>query len=210
MVATVSVPVIPDSYFDRFHTPKYSNRNPVQRALIRRFVARLHELFYRAGPVRSVLEIGVGEGFLSGYLSETLAEVDFTGVDLDRDDLERLRAKFGRIETHQGSAYDLRFLSGPFDIVICAEILEHLDTPERALDEVLRLEPGHVLLTVPHEPWFRLSNLLRGKNVSRLGNDIEHVNHWGPRSFRKLLAPRFRIVAMTTSFPWLLTLLAPK
>ena len=202
--------MVPDSYFDRFNTPKYRSRNPLQRELIRRFVDRVHDLFHQAQPVKSVLEVGVGEGFLSGYLSEIMPDVHFTGVDLDPDDLQLLQEKFSRIEAHQGSAYDLSFLSGPFDLVICAEILEHLDTPERALDEVLRFEPAHVLLTVPHEPWFRLSNLLRGKNISRLGNDIDHVNQWGPRSFRKLLESRFEIQQMTTSYPWLLTLLAPK
>jgi SAM-dependent methyltransferase len=201
--------VIPDAYFARFDTKKYRNENPVQRALIRRFASALHDLFIEAGPVASVLEVGVGEGFLSGYLSEQLPSVRFTGVELSAGDVARVRRLFPRIEVHQGSAYDLSALPGGYDLVICAEVLEHLDTPLRALDEICRLSPRRLLVSVPHEPFFMLSNLARLKNVSRLGNDPEHVNHWGPRSFRRLLETQLDVLRVTTSYPWILALAAP-
>lgn len=202
--------MIPDAYFDRFATPKYQNKNPVQRALIRRFVSQLHDLFIEANPVETVLEVGVGEGFLSGYLSEKFPEKRFTGVDVRAEDLERVRALFPRIETHAGSAYDLGALEPGYDLVICAEVMEHLVEPERALDEILRLRPKRLLLSVPHEPFFMLSNLLRGKNVTRFGNDIEHINHWGKSSFRALLETRLTVSRLTTSYPWILALAAPR
>lgn len=201
--------MIPDAYFSRFETKKYRNENPVQRALIRRFVAALHDLFIEAGPLASVLEVGVGEGFISGYLSEKFPSIRFTGVDLDAEDVARARRLFPRIEAHQGSAYDLSTLPGGYDLIICAEVLEHLDTPERALDAMIKLSPKRLLLSVPHEPWFMLSNLARLKNVSRLGNDPDHRNHWTPRSFRRLLQTRLTVLRMTTSYPWILALAEP-
>ena len=201
--------MIPDAYFARFVTKKYKSENPVQRALIRRFVAALHDLFIESGPVASVLEVGLGEGFISGYLSEQFPSIRFTGVELAAADVARVRRFFPRIEVHQGSAYDLSALSGGYDLVICAEVLEHLDTPLRALDEMCRLSPRRLLLSVPHEPFFMLSNLARLKNVSRFGNDPEHVNHWGRRSFRRLLETRARVLRVTTSYPWVLALAAP-
>jgi len=202
--------VIPDEYFARFDTKKYRNENPVQRALIRRFVRTLHELFIEAGPVASVLEVGMGEGFISGYLSEKFPAIRFTGVDLSADDVARAQQKFPRIEGHAGSAYELGALPGGYDLVICAEVMEHLDAPARALDEMLRHAPRRLLLSVPHEPFFMLSNLARGKNVARLGNDPEHVNHWGRASFRRLLETRLDVLRLTTSYPWILALCAPR
>lgn len=202
--------MIPDAYFTRFETKKYRNENPVQRALIRRFVSTLHDLFIEAGPVTSVLEVGCGEGFISGYLSEQFPAIKFTGVDLAAEDVDRLKRKFPRVEAHQGSAYDLSMLSGPYDLVICAEVMEHLDTPERALDEMLKMKPRRMLLSVPHEPFFMLSNLARLKNVTRFGNDPEHVNHWSPRTFKGLLSTRLDVLRMTTSYPWILALAAPR
>ena len=136
--------MIPDSYFDQFATPKYRGRNPLQRLLLRRFLQRLQSLFVEADPKRSVVEIGVGEGFLSGYLSEVYGDKTFTGVDIRRQDLDLLRRHFPRIEAHQGDIYDLSFLEAPYELVICAEVLEHLDEPEKALDQILGLEPRRV------------------------------------------------------------------
>jgi trans-aconitate methyltransferase len=198
--------VISDAYFDSFQTPKYRSKNPVTRALIRRFVERLHGLFVAAQPASRVLEIGVGEGFLSGYLSERFPEKSFTGLDLAEHDLVNLRQKFPRIDARQGSIYDLSGLEPPYDLVLCCEVLEHLPDVPRALDQLASLGAKHYLLTVPHEPLFMLSNLARLKNVTRLGNDPEHVNHWGVSSFRETIASRFEVVELVTSYPWLLAL----
>jgi 2-polyprenyl-3-methyl-5-hydroxy-6-metoxy-1,4-benzoquinol methylase len=196
--------VISDEYFDQFHTKKYRAKNPLKRALIRRFVERVSQLFGDGPMPKSVLEIGIGEGFLSGYLSGLHPGIKFSGVDIQEADLERLRSRFPHIEAHAANIYDLSGLVGGYDLVICAEVLEHLEQPERALDQIVALSPSRVILTVPHEPWFMLSNLAMGKNVGRLGNDIEHCNHFTVRSFRRLLATRFDLTRVTTSYPWIL------
>jgi hypothetical protein len=85
-----------------------------------------------------------------------------------------------------------------------------LQDPQRALDQIVSLNPDHAILTVPHEPWFMLSNLLRGKNLRQFGNDPGHINHYTVRSFRRLLSPHFEILRMTTSYPWILALAKPR
>lgn len=202
--------MIPNAYFDRFETKKYRAKNPVQRRLIRRFVGALHDMFLEANPARSICEIGVGEGFLSGYLSEKFPEKTFTGLDLSEQDLARAGRLFPRLKLVRGSAYDLSVLEGSYDVVLCAEVLEHLREPDRALAEISRLRPRHAIFSVPHEPYFMLSNLARLKNVTRLGNDPEHVGHYGPRGFERLLSKRFEVQRIEKSFPWLLALCTPR
>jgi 2-polyprenyl-3-methyl-5-hydroxy-6-metoxy-1,4-benzoquinol methylase len=202
--------MLPDTYFERFDTPKYRNKNPIQRLLIRRFVSALHSVFVGAGPVRRVVEVGVGEGFLSGYLSERFPDVEFTGVDLSSDDIGRLRRKFPRISAHVASIEDLGALSPPYDLVMCCEVLEHVPDPERALRSLTALGAGRLILSVPHEPFFMLSNLARGKNVARLGNDPEHIHHWSARSFRALLERELDVLHLELPYPWILTLSKPR
>lgn len=198
--------MLPDAYFDRFETPKYRSKNPVTRALIRRYVERLHGLFVQANPVTRIVEIGVGEGFLSGYLSEHFPEKSFTGLEPGESDLTALRQKFPRVDARIGSVYDLSVLEPPYDLVMCCQVLEHLPDVPRALDQLASLGAKHLLLTVPHEPFFMLSNLARLKNVSRFGNDDQHVNHWTKAGFERLLKGRFQIEELVTSYPWLLAL----
>ena len=202
--------MIPDGYFDSFVTNKYKARNPVQRFLIRRFMSKLAELFDVTAPVDSVLELGCGEGFVSGQLSARERGGAYVGVDANAEDLENLRAKFPAVEAREGSIYDLSFLGRTFDVVVCAEVLEHLDDPDAALAQIRGVRPRWVVLSVPQEPWFCLSNLARGKNITRLGNDEDHTNLWGRRGFRKLVDQHLLVVRHETSYPWQLVLARPR
>lgn len=202
--------MIPDNYFDSFHTAKYKSPNPVQRHLIRRFMGQLTELFDTTQPSDSVLEIGCGEGFVAGQLSTRHSGGSYVGVDLNAEDIGRLRAKFPGVEAHQGSIYDLSFLRRDFDVVVCAEVMEHLDDPEAALQQMIERNPRWLIISVPHEPWFCLSNFARGKNITRFGNDPEHVNLWGRRGFRKVLESRLVVERHETSYPWQLVLARPR
>jgi 2-polyprenyl-3-methyl-5-hydroxy-6-metoxy-1,4-benzoquinol methylase len=202
--------VIPNSYFDRFETPKYRAKNPLQRFLIRRFMTGLSSLFDATQPSPSVLEIGCGEGFVAGWLSRRHQGDTYVGVDLDAQDIEKLRAKFPNIDAHQGSIYELDFLDRDFDVIVCAEVLEHLDDPAAALRQMLAKNPKWLVLSVPNEPWFCLSNFVRGKNVTRFGNDPEHVNLWGRRGFRRVIEPFLSVEQHDTSYPWQMVLARPR
>jgi hypothetical protein len=57
---------------------------------------------------------------------------------------------------------------------------------------------------VPHEPWFRLGSMLRGKHLRDFGNHPEHVNHWNRADLRALLETEFELTRISGSFPWLI------
>ena len=60
------------------------------------------------------------------------------------------------------------------------------------------------MISVPWEPYFRLGNLGRGKNVGRWGNDPEHVNFFSPGRLQKALEAEFAEVRVIKAFPWLI------
>jgi SAM-dependent methyltransferase len=107
----------------------------------------------------------------------------------------------------QVSIYELPYKDNSFDLVICTEVLEHLDDPQKALQEMVRVSKKYLLLSVPNEPIFMLSNFLRGKNWSRWGNDIEHINHWSSSSFQSFVSSKkLEVIRKRHPFPWTMLL----
>jgi hypothetical protein len=47
-----------------------------------------------------------------------------------------------------------------------------------------------------------MANLARGKYLGDLGNTPGHINHWGKRTFRRLVAARFDVRTVASPFPW--------
>jgi SAM-dependent methyltransferase len=162
---------------------KYGSTNPVVRRLLDRWTARLHGV---VGPLSgTVVDVGVGEGLC----------------------LDRLKAAVARrlpaVAVAVGDAGMLPFPDRAADLVLCIEVLEHLPTVAPAVAELARITRGRCVVSVPWEPWFRLGNLGRGKNVRRLGNDPEHLHAFTPARLRRTLERSFDQVRVVRAFPWL-------
>lgn len=180
---------------------KYQTGNPVVQALMRRFFATLRA---RVGTPEDLVDVGCGEGHALHALGEVLP-ARVRGCDLRPEAVAYCRERFPAFEFQEASVYALPFEDDAADVVLCLEVLEHLDDPARGLAELARVARGRVVVSVPWEPWFRLGSLARGKYLSSLGNHPEHVQHWSPARFRRFLegSGHFRAVEVDTSFPWL-------
>ncbi len=104
----------------------------------------------------------------------------------------------------RGDAGVLPFPDRSADLVTSIEVLEHLPGYEQAVAEMARICGGRLVVSVPWEPWFRLGNLGRGKNVKRWGNDPEHVNFFNPRKLKAALRLHFDEVRVHKAFPWII------
>ena len=186
---------------------KFQTANPLVRRLIDRFYARLRAIVSPLGA-DSLLDAGCGEGETIERLGDLLP-ARIAAVDLSAEAVEFTAARLPQVEVARESVYELPFDDRSFDLVLCLEVLEHLDDPEAALAELGRVSAGAVVVSVPHEPWFRAGSLLRGKHIGALGNHPEHVNHWNSASLRTLLARRLEVVSVERSFPWLLASCRP-
>jgi SAM-dependent methyltransferase len=186
---------------------KYQSRNPVQRYLIRRFLDRVAELSARVAPT-TVLDAGCGEGFVHGHLAARLGGgVAFTGLDVTAAALRESRSRGSGAPLLQGSVTALPLAGASFDLVVCTEVLEHLDRPAQALDELCRVSRRFLLLSVPREPFFAGCNLLRGRHLCRLGSEVDHCQHWTRWGFLRFARQRLRILAAPQdAFPWTLVL----
>jgi SAM-dependent methyltransferase len=184
---------------------KYRSRNPLVRRLVGGFLREVGRLAAASRP-RRVLEVGCGEGYVLRHLADWMPGVRFDGLELDAASLGRARARCPEASLLRGDACALPFGDGTFDLVVCLEVLEHLPDPERALREVRRVSRQACLLSVPHEPFFRLGNVLRGRHLARLGSPSDHLHHWGDREFTSLCGRVLAIRARAMAFPWLVVL----
>lgn len=180
---------------------KHTSKNPLQKYLIERFYA---VLLSEAGKLKpdSILDVGCGEGFTLERLEKADIGKKLEGVDFLDTAIQIGRKQFPQFTLKQGNIYALPYKDDSFDLLICSEVLEHLDHPDEALKELKRVSKKYVLFSVPNEPWFMASNFLRGKNWSRLGNDIEHINHWTSFSFARFIQKDFKVRMLRKPFPW--------
>jgi SAM-dependent methyltransferase len=186
---------------------KYSNPNPVQQWLLRRFHRRVLGLVRMTGA-RCILDVGCGEGFIMRGLQEGGVEAAMVGVDLSPAALAWSRT-YDMARSPLNNVADARrlpFPSSSFDLVLCLQMLEHLPDSTLGLRELLRTTRDYVLVSVPHEPFFRGSNFLRGKHVRALGNDPEHLHNYGGHAFRRLVSAQAEVVWHGYSFPWQIAL----
>ncbi|MCD4737696.1 MAG: class I SAM-dependent methyltransferase [Anaerolineae bacterium] len=185
---------------------KYQSSNPLQRFLIARFLRKVGSLV-AALPVAEVLDVGCAESFVSRYLAGVAGlRLSFAGVDIDAAALKRGQAVFPQMLRSFGNITALPFATEQFDLVLCTEVLEHLPEPLLGLRELRRVTRGYCLLSVPHEPWFRALNFLRGKHVRQGGNDPEHLQNWTGRRFAAFVSREFEVISAQRSLPWYIVL----
>ena len=181
---------------------KYLATNPVVRRLIGRWLGRLSALVEaNVAATGPLLDAGAGAGF---SLARFGGDRPVLAVDLAHEKVVQVPE---RVPSAQPIVADVARLPLPDDAVDWAtsiEVLEHLAEPERLVAELARVTTCGAIVSVPWEPFFKLGNLARGKNVPRWGNDPEHVQAFGPRSLTRLLGASFGEVTVHRSLPWLL------
>ncbi len=179
---------------------KYGTKNPVARWLMNGFLETV-SMFYRRTCARSVLEVGCGEGRLADHLirqSPPTTRFVATDVALDHvaSDLD------SRLQFEVASVYELPYEADSFDLVICCEVLEHLERPLEAMREIARVAKHHVIMSTPREPVWRALNMARGQYLRELGNTPGHINHWGRKQLVELAETQLHRVRVQTPLPW--------
>lgn len=179
---------------------KYGTSNPVVQKLLARWMGTLQGVL--GEPTGTIVDIGIGEGFaLERMFPAGTAAI---GLEYRHDKAVVASEKLPAVQVVRGDAGVLPFPDRSADLVTSIEVLEHLPGYEQAVAEMARITRGRLVVSVPWEPWFRLGNLGRGKNVKRWGNDPEHVNFFNPRSLQASLGQHFASVRVVKAFPWII------
>jgi ubiquinone/menaquinone biosynthesis C-methylase UbiE len=187
---------------------KYATKNRISRALVGGFLSSVTTL-YRSAGAHSVLEVGCGEGKLADHLVRSGPRPHrFLATDLSLEcqapDIDPM------IEFAEASVYELPFENGSFDLVLCCEVMEHLERPHEALTEVARVARNFVLMSTPWEPVWRAMNMVRGKYLREFGNTPGHIQHFGRGDLVELAETRLEVVSIRRPLPWTVILGKPR
>jgi 2-polyprenyl-3-methyl-5-hydroxy-6-metoxy-1,4-benzoquinol methylase len=186
---------------------KYGTSNPVARRLMAGFMSQLDELVERTGATEAH-EVGCGEGELAIRLAKR--GIRMRGTDAFPQVLEEARRRAGaagvEIDFEATPVEELDPEPHGAELIVCCEVLEHLDDPDRALDVLAGLARPWLIASVPREPLWRALNLARLSYVGDLGNTPGHLNHWSKRDFVRFLTRRFEVTEVRSPTPWSMVL----
>ncbi|HSV27454.1 MAG TPA: class I SAM-dependent methyltransferase [Sedimentisphaerales bacterium] len=187
---------------------KYSSSNPFVRYAMQGFEEALSDLVARAAP-GTIHEVGCGEGYWVLRWSRQGLVVRGTDassgvIQLARENAADQGLNPGLFTVH--SIYDLHPAADSADLIVCCEVLEHLERPEDALRILSSVVTKHLILSVPREPIFRFLNVARGKYLSRWGNTPGHIQQWSSKGFIRLVERYCEVVAIKMPLPWTMVL----
>ena len=121
----------------------------------------------------SLLDVGCGNAELLRLIDARYPGRDLSGIDLSQTVVDQNASTFPHLRFGVANVErePLPLPHGPVDVVVCCEVLEHLDHPEIALAHIAdALVPGgHAILTTPTGP------------VHATERHFGHVRHPRPR-----------------------------
>ncbi|WP_299768842.1 class I SAM-dependent methyltransferase [uncultured Dokdonia sp.] len=184
---------------------KYENEGMIAKYLVTNYFKSVRKLLEKIPTVQSAHEIGIGEGRSTSILSELVPNL--SGSEFVEHLVPLAKKNNPTLSIFQESVYELKYENEHVDLVFLLEVLEHLDYPDVALDEIKRISKEYLILGVPREPLWRILNMARFKYLKDLGNTPGHLNHWSKKSLIKLIEAKFgKVIAVENPIPWTIIL----
>lgn len=154
-------------------------------------VARYEVVTSRVEAADRVLDMGCGDGYLLGQLAARCCSA--VGIEFEPAAVAHASRRLvgrDRCTVLQGSVYALPFPDREFDVVVMADVIEHLEDPGQAVQEAARVLKigGRLLVTTP-------------KWRSDRRWDPRHVREYKPEELRECLALAFEDVRLRYFWP---------
>ena len=187
---------------------KYGSSNPIVRFLMQGYESSLNELTSIVNPA-TIHEVGCGEGYWSLKWLEKGIKTrgsDFSSIVIEMARSNAMNRKLPHENFVVRDIYNLDPISDKADLVVCCQVLEHLERPDDAILALKRVATPYLIVCVPCEPLWSFLNMARGQYLSDWGNTPGHIQRWSKNGFVKLVSKYFDIVKINTPLPWTMLL----
>ncbi len=184
---------------------KYTTKNPIKKFFLNNFSNQLTSLVQKT-DASSILDVGCGEGFTLKKLKDKGIKAKMEGVENSKEAIGIAKKIHPDLKIKYGSIYKLPHKRDSFDLIICTEVLEHLENPKKAMLELKRVTKKYCILSVPNEPFFMYTGFLEGKSFTAFNNKRGHTNFWSKKEFIMLVEKYMIVKEIRSPFPWTLVL----
>lgn len=99
----------------------------------------------------NLVDVGCGEGYLLYALQKRWKNAQYLGLDLTQGRIAVTQKNVPSALLLRGDVSHLPFPDKAFDIVICSELLEHMEAYLQVVEELLRITRKRLIITVPNE-----------------------------------------------------------
>lgn len=174
------------------YSEKYKQRiaNPTVPRVLRVLINRKN--------VKNILDLGCGDGAIITSIKRDYNEKKIWGVDISPKRINRLKEKFNNFDGCFFLCKDVcnTGLKKKFDILICTQVIEHVDDDKKLVKEIYRLEKksGYLYITsVIKKPWA----IYRYRNKGRFVLDPTHEREYkNKEEFISLFKNKFRLLKL--------------
>jgi len=125
----------------------------------------IDQLSYSLSRANIVADFGCGHGKLLELLSIRFPGLALIGCDISKVLCGNARAKVPKADIRTADLEDMPFEDNSIDCGFATEVLEHMETPVKALREMHRvLKANSVsLVSLPNRDWFRFNEYIRNR-----------------------------------------------
>lgn len=168
------------------------------------------------GKDKTVLELGSSTGYLTKEFKKNNCAVDI--AEIDEEDAQKAK-KYAR-STYVGNLDDTDFVNkirGKYDVVVAADVLEHLKNPENVLKQLQKNlnKNGLILISLPNIACWQIRKDLFFKGKFEYEDwgilDKTHLRFYTYETIQKLIRncgyKIIEVLQIETDYPFKLTIL---
>lgn len=171
-------------------TAKYSNL-----FIMNYFYRHIHQLIRMTitkKTITDVLDVGSATGEVIAKIALENPQISFKAIDIMQEAIDLSQKKYSNLRNLSFQKIDFIHdcMPNQFDLIMCLQTLEHIEDKFIRLfcEKIFSGAKNAVIVSVPHEPYWCLANIIRLKYWSRMGNTPHHIQHWTQKSFKKFIS----------------------